>query len=117
MLAPQTSAGGADPPVASAPPPVLVVAPMEPTPSAEPDTALSSALLSGFDRSACALEFFDADYVRWRVAERDARQDPGTRGDRCLVFRGGVAVRRVWNYPPAWQDLPVEALIALSWER
>ena len=117
MLAPRTSAGGADPSVAASLPPVPVVAPVGPMPPPEPETAPPPESPAGNGRSACALEFFDADYVRWRVAERDARQDPGTRGDRCLVFRGGVAVRRVWNYPPAWQDLPVEALIALSWER
>ncbi len=64
-----------------------------------------------------SLEFLDDGGVRWRVTERDARDDPGARGDRCLIFTCAEAVRRVWGYPADWRNLPREALIALSWER
>ena len=64
-----------------------------------------------------AVEFLDTLGVYWRVTERDARQDPGARGDRCLIFASSEAVRRVWKYPVAWRDLPAAALAALSWAR
>ena len=87
---------------------------------AEPDPLPPLAPLAplpGHGHSPREVEFLDIYYVRWRVWERDARRDPGARGARCLIFAGGEAVRRVWDYPPAWWDLPVEALIALSWGR
>ena len=52
--------------------------------------------------------------VSQRPLERDARRDPGARRDRCLLFACADAVRRVWDYPPDWRDLPAEALAALS---
>jgi hypothetical protein len=64
-----------------------------------------------------AVEFLDAAYVHWRVTERDARGDPGAHGDWCLIFACRDAVRRVWDYPPGWRDLPPDALVALSWRR
>ena len=64
-----------------------------------------------------AAAFVDAEHVRWRVVERDARRDPGARAARCLVFDCGEAVRRVWSYPADWRRLPPEALAALSWSR
>ena len=67
--------------------------------------------------TAEAVEFVDAQFVRWRVLERDARGDPGAPGPRCLIFACADVVRRVWRYPPEWRDLSAEALAALSWER
>lgn len=66
---------------------------------------------------ACPVEYLNDDRVIWRVTERDARGEPGARGDRCLVFACDSAVRRVWDYPAGWRELPAEELIALSWRR
>jgi hypothetical protein len=60
------------------------------------------------------ISFMDASWVFWRVSERDARNDPGKRGDRCLIFSSPDAVRRVWNYPAAWRTLSDEELERLS---
>jgi hypothetical protein len=76
----------------------------------------AAAASSGADEVR-GVEFVDAASVHWRVTERDARGDPGARGDCCLIFACGDAVRRVWNYPPGWRDLSAAALIALSWRR
>ena len=62
-------------------------------------------------------EYVDAEGVHWRVTERDARGDPGARGDHCLIFASSDAVRRVWDYPAAWRGLSSLALDALSWRR
>lgn len=63
------------------------------------------------------VEFVDSSYVQWRVSERDARRDPGARGDYCLVFACPGMVRRVWDYPADWRALPAVALLALSLHR
>ena len=75
-----------------------------------------AAAVSGADEVR-GVEFVDAASVHWRVTERDARSDPGSRGDCCLIFACGDAVRRVWDYPPAWRELSAAALVALSWGR
>ena len=62
-----------------------------------------------------SIRFVDRHHVGWRVTERDARRDPGSRGDRCLVFECETAIRRVWVYPPAWRTLSAPELEALSW--
>jgi hypothetical protein len=49
----------------------------------------------------------------WRVFERDARRIPGSRGPRCLYFDGEGVVRRVWQYPPDWLQLPADDLLGL----
>ena len=61
------------------------------------------------------VDFTDAAFVRWRVIERDARRDPGSRGDRCLIFASPDMVRRVWRFPPAWRQLSDSELETLSW--
>ena len=66
---------------------------------------------------AAIVEFVDASHVHWTVTERDARRDPGTRGAWCLIFTCPDAVRRVWDYPPGWRDLPPAALTSLSRQR
>ena len=63
------------------------------------------------------VDFLDSALVRWRVTERDAREDPGARAERCLVFSCDEATRRVWDYPATWRELSPEALSALSWQR
>ena len=57
----------------------------------------------------------DAQGMVWRVTEHDARLIPGRRGDRCLVFSSVLAVRRVWDFPAGWRDLPAAQLIEVSW--
>ena len=80
------------------------------------EASLSREPVCRLNPAGC-LEFLDAAGVYWRVTERDARHDPGARSHRCLIFASAEAVRRVWDYPPGWRDLPTEALIALSWQR
>lgn len=63
------------------------------------------------------VEFVDPAYVQWRVSERDARRDPGARGDMCLIFACSGMVRRVWDYPADWRSLSATALLALSLRR
>ncbi len=61
--------------------------------------------------------FLDAEGVEWEVVEIDGNRVPAARGERCLVFRAPHAVRRVWNYPTSWSDLPPSELARLSWHR
>jgi hypothetical protein len=61
-----------------------------------------------------AVDFVDREGVFWRVIERDARGDPGTRGDWCLVFFNEEVARRVWRYPPGWRMLSDTELDALG---
>lgn len=60
------------------------------------------------------IAFMDAHWVLWRVTERDTRNDPGRRGDRCLIFSSTDAVRRVWRYPAHWRSLSDAELERLS---
>ena len=64
-----------------------------------------------------SVSFVDNEHVLWTVTERDARDVPGNRGVRCLIFASVEAVRRVWEYPAGWRDLLTPSLIALSWSR
>ncbi len=58
----------------------------------------------------------DADgAVVWHVVEVDTTGLPDTRGDACLLFDGALGVRRVWNYPAAWDRLSDAELVALNW--
>ena len=59
----------------------------------------------------------DASGTRWRVTEVRGREVPGARGEACLVFECDTAIRRVWDYPSAWRDLPPSDLIRVSWGR
>lgn len=67
------------------------------------------------DGSVCIAEAVDDELVRWLVTERDAHDDPGARAERCLIFACDHIVRRVWDYPPGWRELPAAALLALCW--
>jgi hypothetical protein len=62
-----------------------------------------------------SVDYFDEHFVEWRVTERDARRDPGTHGDWCLVFASESAIRRVWIYPTFWRTLSAAELEILSW--
>ena len=61
--------------------------------------------------------FVDGEQVLWRVTEHDGRTVPGSRGERCLIFASDWAIRRVWDYPLGWRDLPPAALAVVSWGR
>ena len=50
----------------------------------------------------------------WRVSEVDARSLPGARGPSCLLFDSPTMVRRVWNFPRDWGQLPDDDLVGLS---
>jgi hypothetical protein len=69
------------------------------------------------DRFVDFVDFVDSSYVQWRVSERNARRDPGAKGDLCLIFACPGMVRRVWDYPANWRTLSPAALLALSWGR
>ena len=123
MISSRTPAGGAASSAASTSPRAPAVdhgAPRRPSPPGaamrQPEPGPHTPGAGGV-RSPGAVEFSDTDFGRWRVHERDARHDPGAHGDRCLVFAGGGAVRRVWEYPPGWRDLRADELVALSWRR
>jgi hypothetical protein len=51
------------------------------------------------------------------VREVDTRSAAWARGPHCLVFELEGAIRRVWEYPADWADLPDETLDELSWRR
>jgi hypothetical protein len=59
----------------------------------------------------------DASGIRWRVTEVHGHQVPGARGEACLVFECDTAIRRVWDYPACWRELPPPDLIQVSWGR
>ncbi len=72
---------------------------------------------AGLTRVERPVEFVDDRGMTWRVVERDARGDPGALRECCLIFSCADAVRRVWDYPRGWRDLPAKELAALSWGR
>lgn len=55
----------------------------------------------------------DSCGITWRVREMDTRGLPGARGERCLVFDSGRAMRRSWVVPDEWRTLGHDALLAL----
>lgn len=61
--------------------------------------------------------FRAADGTPVRAREVDAPAAPWARGPRCLLFERDGAIRRVWDYPAGWAELPDAALDALSWRR
>jgi hypothetical protein len=61
--------------------------------------------------------FLDGTGVEWEVMELDGADVPAARGERCLIFRSSVAVRRVWNYPRSWTAMSAAELVKLSWGR
>ena len=52
--------------------------------------------------------------LRWTIREIDARNLPGARGPRCLVFENHRVVRRIWHYPADWAIIAPSALLALA---
>ena len=70
---------------------------------------------SDMDHLSDAVEFHDADGVRWSVREASPSHVAAHAGKTSLIFESAVAVRRVWNYPEDWRGLTPEQLSALSW--
>jgi hypothetical protein len=48
------------------------------------------------------------------VVERRADQIAGARGPACLIFSTDLGFTRVWSYPPDWDNLPDDELLALA---
>ena len=69
------------------------------------------------ERSASCLVVNDATGTRWRVTEISGHYVPGARGESCLVFESDCAIRRVWDYPRSWRELPGPDLLRVSWGR
>lgn len=70
--------------------------------------------------SAAPIAYFERvgdELVEWAVVELDARDVPGARAPRCLVFWREQCLRRVWDYPADWSTLDDVALTALSMRR
>ena len=67
------------------------------------------------DQMSDAVEFHDADGVRWSVREASPSHVAAHVGRTSLIFESAVAVRRVWNYPEDWRAMSPEQLSALSW--
>jgi hypothetical protein len=53
------------------------------------------------------------DGERSLIAELDARDVPGARGDHCLIRSNDAAMRRIWSYPADWHRLEDAKLMAL----
>ncbi len=49
----------------------------------------------------------------WHVYERDSSADALRPGRNSLVFDTDGIVRRLWQYPSGWADLPDNALLGL----
>jgi len=49
----------------------------------------------------------------WNVYERGSSADSPQAGRHSLVFDAEGIVRRLWQYPPSWADLPDDALLGL----
>ena len=49
----------------------------------------------------------------WRVYERGSSADAPRPGRNSLVFDTDGIVRRLWQYPNGWAEMPDEALLGL----
>ena len=49
----------------------------------------------------------------WHVYERSEAADAPVPGRQSLVFDTDGIVRRLWQYPPGWQELTDAALLGL----
>jgi len=59
--------------------------------------------------------FSDADGKQWVAYEVEGRVVPAARGSYCLIFECDTTIRRVWNFPKGWYELPAPELWKLSW--
>ena len=55
----------------------------------------------------------DAHGREWHVYERNEAADSPVPGRQSLVFDTEGIVRRLWQYPRGWRELPDEALLGL----
>jgi hypothetical protein len=55
----------------------------------------------------------DAHGHEWHVYERSESADAPAPGRKSLVFDTEGIVRRLWQYPHAWRELPDGALLEL----
>lgn len=55
----------------------------------------------------------DALGREWHVYERGSSMDSPLPARNSLVFDAEGIVRRLWQYPPSWADLPDDALLGL----
>ena len=55
----------------------------------------------------------DSHGREWHVYERTSSALSPAPGRRSLVFDSDGIVRRIWQYPPAWEALPNDALLRL----
>lgn len=55
----------------------------------------------------------DAHGREWHVYERSDATDSPVPGRQSLVFDTEGIVRRLWQYPAAWRELPDDALLRL----
>ncbi len=55
----------------------------------------------------------DALGREWHVYERSEAADAPVPGRQSLVFDTDGIVRRLWQYPQGWRDLPDAALLGL----
>ena len=55
----------------------------------------------------------DALGREWHVYERSEAADAPVPGRQSLVFDTEGIVRRLWQYPQGWRELPDEALLGL----
>jgi len=58
----------------------------------------------------------DALGREWHVYERGSSTDSPLPAPRSLVFDTEGIVRRLWQYPPSWAELPDDALLGLMEE-
>jgi len=55
----------------------------------------------------------DALGREWHVYERGSSVHSPSAGHQSLVFDAEGIVRRLWQYPAAWAELPDDALLSL----
>jgi hypothetical protein len=78
-----------------------------------PRSERQAQVVSG-DRATRRVVVDDRTGAHWMVDERDARREPGARGEHYLCFDSADTRRRVWRYPEGWQQMDDADLLALS---
>lgn len=58
-------------------------------------------------------QLVDALGREWRVYERGSSMDSPLPARNSLVFDAEGIVRRLWQYPTSWAELPDDALLGL----
>jgi len=55
----------------------------------------------------------ESERERWQFREIDSARTPGAPRPRSLVCEGSMIVRRLWQYPADWRQLPEAELLRL----